>query len=113
MSSTTPVLEEWKHFHTLDHTNFLTCSVHLNMGTISGSTHIKKIFSFPPGICKQFIGNPAVLTILSPKSFIFCIFYDKQYPLQTPTRKIQSQPENVGPGNGSFSSYTTNRELPV
>jgi len=42
------VLEKSLHFQTLDLTNFLKCSVDLNMGTISGITHIKTIFSFLP-----------------------------------------------------------------
>jgi len=33
------------------------CSVDLNMGTISGMTNIKMIFSSWPGIGKQFIVN--------------------------------------------------------
>jgi hypothetical protein len=33
------------------------CSAHLNMGTISGTTHIKMIFSFSPVIGKHLIGN--------------------------------------------------------
>jgi glucuronate isomerase len=33
------------------------CSVDLNMGTISGTTHTKTIFSFWLGTGKRFIGN--------------------------------------------------------
>jgi hypothetical protein len=33
------------------------CSADLNMGTISGTTHIKTIFSFSPGKGKHFIRN--------------------------------------------------------
>jgi hypothetical protein len=51
------VLEESKHFQTLYLTNLLTCSAHLSMGTISGTTHIKMIFKFLPGIGKHFITN--------------------------------------------------------
>jgi len=45
------------HFQTLDPTKFLMCSADLNMGTISGTTRIKTIFSFWTGIGKHFIGN--------------------------------------------------------
>jgi len=45
------------HFQTVDLTKFLTCSAGLNMGTVSGTTHIKTIFSFSPGTEKHFTGN--------------------------------------------------------
>jgi len=50
-------MEKPIHFQTLDLTKFLTCSVGLNMVTISDKTHIKTIYSLSSGICKYFIGN--------------------------------------------------------
>jgi hypothetical protein len=45
-------------FQTLDLIiKFLLCPADLSMGTISGTTHIKTIFSFSPGTDRHFIGN--------------------------------------------------------
>jgi hypothetical protein len=46
-----------QYIFTLDLTKFLTCSLDLNIVTISGTTHMKMIFSFLPGTGKHFIGN--------------------------------------------------------
>jgi hypothetical protein len=50
------------------------CSVDLNMGTISGTTHIKTIVSFWPDIDILFVTHSAAL--LSRNSFTFCTFHD-------------------------------------
>jgi hypothetical protein len=41
----------------LNVTKFLMCSVHLNVVTTSGTTHIKTLFSFSPGTGRHFTGN--------------------------------------------------------
>jgi hypothetical protein len=43
--------------HTLDFTKFLICSIDVGIGTISGTAHIKAIFSFSPDIGKHFRGK--------------------------------------------------------
>jgi hypothetical protein len=53
----TLVLQNLIHVQTLDLTTFLTYSVDLNMDTISGTTHIKTIFSFWTGTGRHFRGN--------------------------------------------------------
>jgi hypothetical protein len=49
--------EKLINFQALHLTKFLMYSADLNMGTISGKTLFKVIFSFLPGIGKHFIGN--------------------------------------------------------
>jgi hypothetical protein len=46
ISSTMKCIRDIDNEQTPDITDFLICSVHLNMGIISGTTHIKTIFSF-------------------------------------------------------------------
>jgi len=76
------------YFQTLDLIKFLMCPVYLNMGTISGMTHIKMIFSFLPGIGKHFIGNSLCSSgDCHIAHSYFAFFHSKQCLLQTPRRK--------------------------
>jgi hypothetical protein len=50
-------LEKSIHFQILDLTKFLMCSVDINMGIISGTTHIKMIFNSLPATGKEFTVN--------------------------------------------------------
>jgi hypothetical protein len=51
------VSEKSINFQTLHLTKLLMWSANLNMGTISGTAHIKKAFSFSPGTGKHSIDN--------------------------------------------------------
>jgi hypothetical protein len=76
------------------------------MGTISGVTHIKTLFSFFPDIGEHFIGNT-----------VCCITHilhsHDKHVLQTCRRKIpdESNLENEGPRNGSPTFTAMIRKL--
>jgi len=74
-------------------------SVDLNIGTISGMTHMKMIFNFLTGTGKHFIGNALCSSDDCHATHShFALFHNKQYLLQTPRRKKQedSNLENEG-----------------
>jgi hypothetical protein len=62
------------YFQTLDLIKFLMCPVYLNMGTISGMTHIKMTFSLSPGTDKHFIGNSLCSSENSVMQFIHILY---------------------------------------
>jgi len=68
-SLTVKCIAEIDMFQALDVTKFLMCSVDLDMGTSSGTTHIQTIFSIWTGTDKHFIGNALC------SSFTFCSFF--------------------------------------
>jgi len=78
------MLEKSIHFQTLDLTKFLMCSVDLNMGTISGTTHIKTIYSSLAGIGKNFTGTTLCISDDSVMQLIH-ILHNKEFLLQPPT----------------------------
>jgi hypothetical protein len=77
-------------------------SVDLNIGTISGTTHIKTVFSFWPGIGKHFTGNALWISDNSVMQLIhILLFYMVSRVLYKPPEKNseKSNLENEGPGN--------------
>jgi len=105
-------------FQTLDHTKFLLCLVYLSMGTVSGMTHIKTIFSFLSDIGKHFIDNMVCnsddsmmqLTCILP--FFFTM---NRVLYKPPEEEIQRSQiwRTSGPGNESLSSLPMFRKLPI
>jgi hypothetical protein len=84
------------------------CSVDLNMGTLSGITRIKMIFSFSQALTRiSLLTHSAALTILLHSAFISCTFHSKQCLLQNPRRKNweKSNLENKG-GKGPQMTNT-------
>jgi len=75
-------LQKSIHFQTLRLrlAKFLMFLVDPNRGTISGTTHIKTIFSFSSGTGKHFIGNALCSSDDSVTHLIhnFAMFHDKQ-----------------------------------
>jgi hypothetical protein len=68
------------------------------MGTISGATHIKMIFSFPACIGKHFISN----TLCISDNFV-------KHLLQAPKKEIKSQIwKMVGGGGGQGMNLSFN-----
>jgi hypothetical protein len=76
------VLQKSIHCQTVDLTEFLMCSVALNMATISGTTNIKTIFSFSPCSGIHFSGN--ALCSSNDSVTQLSVFHDKQCLLKTP-----------------------------
>jgi hypothetical protein len=87
------------------------------MGTISGTTHIRTVFSFSPGIGRHFTGNELCSSDDSFNTTLshLVLIYDKQCLLLIPEAKIQSNQvwRMREPENGCPSSYPVIRKFPV
>jgi hypothetical protein len=89
------------------------CSVDLNMGTISGTTHIKMVLSFSPCLgCISLVKHSVALTILHAPQSHFALFHDKKYLLQLPKRKNpeESNLENEGAREWVFLSLSNEQD---
>jgi len=111
------VLEKLIHFQTLDLTKFLICSLDLHMCTFSGTTHIKMIFSFFPGIGNHFIGSTVCSSADSAMQLIHILhfFTVNSVFYKFPESKIQTRQiwRTWGPGNGFPSSRPMIRKITV
>jgi hypothetical protein len=92
------------HFQTVDLTKFM-CSVDFNMGTISGTTHIKTIFSFSPGTGRNLIGNAlcnsddSVTQLIHILHFltIECVYYKPQKKISSGVKSGERGDQGIGP----------------
>jgi len=92
------------------------CSVDLNMGIVSGTTHIKMIFTFLLGTGKHFIGKAPRSSYDSVIRLIRVLFFSMiVMSYKPPEEEIQrSQIQRMRrSGNGSPSSCPMIMKLPV
>jgi hypothetical protein len=87
------------------------------MGTVSGTTHFKTIFSFSPGIDKNFIGKALCRFDYSVMHFIHILhlFKINNVFYTHPEERLQTSEiwRIKGLGNGYPCSYPTIRKLPL
>jgi hypothetical protein len=97
----------------MDFTKPLTCTVDLIVGTMSGITHIKTIFSFLPGTGKHVTGNTLCSSndCHATHSYL-ALFHDNAFYkiLEEKSKEVKSGGKGR-PENGSPYSYPMIRKL--
>jgi len=78
------IFEKSIHTETWDVMKFLMCSVEFNMGTISGTTHLKTKFSFSSGNDMHFIDEALCSSDNAVTQLIHILNF---FPQKFPTRK--------------------------
>jgi hypothetical protein len=94
--------------------NLLCAQIFLFMGTISGTTHIKTMFSFSPGTGKHFINNAPGSSDGSVTQLIHVLLYTNKSLLTKPQKKKSrgSNMKDEGPGNGSPFFLSNDQKIP-